>query len=212
MKQWMQNPSPSPGNPTYIPFLFVYNESVEFTISVCLQRNQINYSFCWKHSDVKANIWILELCKRKPLAPSPRYILSSIICDYIYLMKLNSARIWCKTQGMVDPRCEFCCQKPESVGHLLRECPLARYVLAICWGKIQKCPNDAREFIALFRMLVDQLPRLELDGWATISWALWNARNKYYFQQVQQHPKVILEGALGFRAEYQRLLVAVKDS
>ena len=66
--------------------------------------------------------------------------------------------------------------------------------------------------MSLFRMLVDQLPRLELDGWATISWALWNARNKYYFQQVQQPPKVILEGALGFRAEYQRLLVAMKAS
>ena len=117
---------------------------------------------------MKANIWILELCKRKPLAPSPRYVLSSIICDYIYLTKLNSVRIWCETQVMVDPRCEFCCQKPESVGHLLRECPLARYVLAICWDEIQKCPNDAREFFALFRMLVEQLPRLLISyqGWS----------------------------------------------
>lgn len=161
---------------------------------------------------MKANKWILELCKRKPLAPSPRYILSSIICDYIYLMKLISARIWCKTQVMVDPRYEFCCQKPESVGHLLWECPLARNALAICWGKIQKCPNDAREFFALFRMLVDQLPRLELDRWATISWALWNARSKHYFEQVQQHPKVILEGALSFLAENQRVLAAMKNS
>ena len=70
---------------------------------------------------------------------------------------------------MVDPRCEICCKKPESVGHLLWECPLARNVWAICQGKIHKCPNDAREFFALFRMLVDRLPEMELDRWATIS-------------------------------------------
>ncbi|KAL0008056.1 hypothetical protein SO802_009558 [Lithocarpus litseifolius] len=55
-------------------------------------------------------------------------------------------------------------------------------------------------------MLVDRLPQLELDRWATISWALWNARNKYYFEHVQQHTRVILEGALGFLAEYQSAL------
>ena len=115
---------------------------------------------------------------------------------------------------MVDPPCEICCQKPESVGHLLWECPLARnvHVWAICQGKIQKCPNDAREFFALSRLLVDRLPEMELDRWVTISWALWNARNKYYFEHVQQHPKVILEGALGFLAEYQRLLAAMNNS
>ena len=113
---------------------------------------------------------------------------------------------------MVDPRCEICCKKPGSVGHRLWECPLARNVWAICQGKIQKCPNDAREFFALFWMLVDRLPEMELDRWATISWALWNARNKYYFEHVQQHPKVILEGALGFLAVYQRLLAVMNTS
>ena len=59
---------------------------------------------------------------------------------------------------MVDPWCEICCQKPESVGHLLWECPLARNIRALCQGKIHKCPNDVMEFFALFRMLVDWLP------------------------------------------------------
>ena len=61
-------------------------------------------------------------------------------------------------------------------------------------------------------MLGDRLPQLELDRWATISCALWNARNKYYFEHVQQHPRVILEGALSFLAEYQRLLAAMTNS
>jgi len=53
----------------------------------------------------------------------------------------------------------------------------------LCQDKIQKCPNDAKEFFALFRMLVDGLPQLELDRWAMTYWALWNARNKYYFEK-----------------------------
>ena len=32
----------------------------------------------------------------------------------------------------IDPQCEICCQKPESIGHLLWECPLARNVWALC--------------------------------------------------------------------------------
>ena len=46
-----------------------------------------------------------------------------------------------------------------SVGRISWECPLARNVWAICQGKIQKCPNDAGEFFALFWMLVDRLPQ-----------------------------------------------------
>ena len=36
--------------------------------------------------------------------------------------------------------------------------------------------------------------------------------NKYYFEHVQQHPRVILEEALSFLAEYQRLLATMTDS
>ena len=97
----------------------------------------------------------------------------------------------------VDPQCEVCCQKTESTGHLLWECPLARNVWALCRGKIQKCSNDAQDFFALFQMQADRLTKMELDRWATISWAIWNARNKFYFEKIQQHPKAIMEGAIG---------------
>uniref|UniRef100_A0A7N2R3U7 Reverse transcriptase zinc-binding domain-containing protein n=1 Tax=Quercus lobata TaxID=97700 RepID=A0A7N2R3U7_QUELO len=93
---------------------------------------------------------------------------------------------------MVDPRCEICCKKPESVGHILCECPLARNVWAICKGKIHKCPKDAREFFALFRMLVDRLPEMELDRWATISWTLWNVRNKNLPIYIHHNPNLKL--------------------
>ena len=111
----------------------------------------------------------------------------------------------------VDPQCEVCCQKTESTGHLLWECPLARNVWALCRGKIQKCSNDAQDFFALFQMQADRLTKMELDRWATISWAIWNARNKFYFEKIQQHPKAIMEGAIGYLDEYQKLAAAMRS-
>ena len=42
-----------------------------------------------------------------------------------------------------------------------------------------------------------QLSLLELERWTVTDWVIWNARNKLYFEQVQAHPRVILEGASG---------------
>jgi len=42
-------------------------------------------------------------------------------------------------------------------------------------------------------MLEEKLPQLELERWATISWATWNVRNKFYFDKVQQLSKMIFE-------------------
>ena len=78
----------------------------------------------------------------------------------------------------------------------------------ICRGRIQKCPNDSEDFFFLFRMLVDRLSTPELERWAVTSWAIWNARNKFYFERVQSHPKSILDGAIGFLQEYQKLVEA----
>ena len=60
----------------------------------------------------------------------------------------------------------------------------------------------------LFRWLMDKLSQRELEIWAVMVWAIWNVRNKYYFEHIQTHPKSILDGALGFLQEYQRLVAA----
>ena len=70
----------------------------------------------------------------------------------------------------VDPRCEICCQQPETVGHLLWECPLARNVWAQCRGGIQKCHNDVCDFFQLFRMLEEKLSKSDLEKWAVTSY------------------------------------------
>ena len=45
----------------------------------------------------------------------------------------------------------------------------------------------------------------ELEKWATVSWALWTARNRFYFEKTRWHPKRILGEALGQLKEYHRL-------
>ena len=83
----------------------------------------------------------------------------------------------------IYPRCEICCQHTKTTGHLLQECPLASNVWALSKGRIQKCQNHAQDFFLLFKILVGKLEKKDvLETWATISWAIWSARNKFYFE------------------------------
>ncbi|XP_030940521.1 uncharacterized protein LOC115965822 [Quercus lobata] len=95
----------------------------------------------------------------------------------------------------VDQRCELCCQQPETCAHFLWECPFARNVWAMMRGRVQKCSNGVQDFFQLFRIGGDKRSKGELEQWAVLSWAIWNARNKLYFEKVQTHPKLIMEGA-----------------
>ena len=64
--------------------------------------------------------------------------------------------------------------------------------------KLHKCSNDAQDIFMLFRWLMDKLSTQELERWAVTAWAIWNARNKYYFEHIQIQPESILDGALSF--------------
>ena len=63
-------------------------------------------------------------------------------------------------------------------------------------------------FFQLFKRLQSILSLPDLERWAATAWAIWNARNRYYFEQVQVHPRIIMEGATGLVDEYQRLMTA----
>ncbi|KAL0003905.1 hypothetical protein SO802_011466 [Lithocarpus litseifolius] len=80
--------------------------------------------------------------------------------------------------------------------------------LLISLQRIQKCSNAIRDFFALFRSMTDRLPPTDGQRWATTSWTVRNAGSKFYFDKVQVHPSVILQGALGFLDEYQKLMSA----
>ena len=75
-------------------------------------------------------------------------------------------------------------------------------------GGFRSAQTWLRISFLLFGMMVRRLSQVELERWATVSWVLWNARNKFYFEQVQLHPRKILDGALGFLVEYQHFVTA----
>lgn len=90
--------------------------------------------------------------------------------------------------------------------HILWECPFAQNVWALFRGRTQKCSNKASDFFILFRQMQGKLNQQELEKWAVTAWATWTARNKFYFQHYQTHPKVIAGMACGLLEEYQRFI------
>ncbi|KAK9994444.1 hypothetical protein SO802_024147 [Lithocarpus litseifolius] len=72
--------------------------------------------------------------------------------------------------------------------------------------------NSFEDFFFLFQVLAKRLSKPELEKWAAVSWGIWNARNKFYFEKIQVHPKAILDGAVVFLNEYQKLVAAQRNS
>ena len=62
-------------------------------------------------------------------------------------------------------------------------------------------------FFLLYQQLNEKLELKDMERWAMISWAIWNARNKLHFEKTQVPPKVISNGAIGFLEEYQKLMI-----
>ena len=63
----------------------------------------------------------------------------------------------------VDPQFDFCKQQPETIGHMLWECPFARNTWALVRGRLQKCPYEATDIFLLLRELQDRLERGEVE-------------------------------------------------
>ena len=84
--------------------------------------------------------------------------------------------------------------------------PIAQNVWALMSSWIQKCRNIVEDFFHLFWQLHDKLSQQELDQWTAMTWSIWNARNKFYFEHIQLQPKIIVEVVRGLLEEYQRLM------
>ena len=105
----------------------------------------------------------------------------------------------------VDFTCTICQQQDETVAHVLWECPLARNVWAGVRGKLQKCNSEAPNFYTLARQMEEKLPKKDLEVWAMVSWSIWNARNRFHFEEKQSMPCDILHGVTTLLQEYQGL-------
>ena len=61
---------------------------------------------------------------------------------------------------------------------------------------MQKRGSEVEDFYILVRELVVILTTKELEVLTTVSWSIWNARNRYLFDKKQSQPSYILQGAL----------------
>lgn len=75
-------------------------------------------------------------------------------------------------------------------------------------GRTQNCSNEGQDFFLLFKQMQAKSSLMELERWTVTAWAIWKAWNKFYFEQVQVHPRVILESASGLLEDYQRMMAA----
>ena len=57
----------------------------------------------------------------------------------------------------------------------------------------------------LFQGMKEKLTMKELEQWATTMWAIWNTRNRAYFDKVQTQPQAILDGSIALLTAYQTL-------
>lgn len=64
----------------------------------------------------------------------------------------------------------------------------------------------APNFFMLVHSLLEKLTKKEMEHWAITSWAIWNVRNKWYFEDTSVHPVAILRGATSLLDEYQALV------
>ena len=79
--------------------------------------------------------------------------------------------------------------KNQGICHVLWECPFARNAWSMASRRIQKCSNSISDFFELFQTMITRLNQQELESWAVIVWAVWNARNKFYFEKTQLQPR-----------------------
>ena len=105
----------------------------------------------------------------------------------------------------MDPSCTICRQHDETVAHVLWECSLARNVWAMVRGKLQKFNSEAQNFYTLAQQMEEKLLKKELEVWVIVSWAIWNARNRFHFEEKQSMRNDILHGAMTLLQEYQEL-------
>uniref|UniRef100_A0A7N2N1J2 Uncharacterized protein n=1 Tax=Quercus lobata TaxID=97700 RepID=A0A7N2N1J2_QUELO len=71
-------------------------------------------------------------------------------------------------------------------------------------GRLQKCGAVAQNFYNLAGQLDDRLARKDMETWATVAWSIWNARNRFCFEEKQSQPKDILQAATTLMQDYQR--------
>jgi hypothetical protein len=102
-----------------------------------------------------------------------------------------------------NPFCNICDQEEETTYHALWKCAMARNTWALVPGRVQKLPNQGEDFPRFMLWIFQNFSKTEVEEWATISWAIWSARNCYIFEAHQKGPQQIRMEALLLLRKYR---------
>ncbi|GMY39379.1 putative ribonuclease h protein [Fagus crenata] len=106
----------------------------------------------------------------------------------------------------IDATCKICCQSRETLTHALWTCLLARNVWALGRRKWQKMAWDEdQDFFNLTLLVAQCSTNEELQEWFMISWAIWDARNRYVFDNTQLQPATILSTTLKYLEDFKKV-------
>ena len=72
------------------------------------------------------------------------------------------------------------------------------------WETAEVC-GDCAKYLPISSWPGREVHGEELEAWAMAAWAIWNARNRYCFEDKQTQPADILPGAMNLLQDYQRL-------
>ena len=100
--------------------------------------------------------------------------------------------------------CPICLQEDETTLHTLWQCPMARNTWALIPGRMQKLPNHGGDFSLFMQKIFSDFSKEAVEDWAVITWAIWNARNRYVFYAIQSDPVVIKNGALSLQRDFRQ--------
>jgi hypothetical protein len=113
-----------------------------------------------------------------------------------------------KRKIIEEAKCPIYVGNKKTTSHILWGCPMANNVWSLVKGKLQKSRVSNEEFEMIAMHLAKVLSREELEVWTVLSWAIWNARNKFVHEGVQPCPSSIFDRGVGLLKEFHHYQVA----
>ncbi|XP_042983288.1 uncharacterized protein LOC122312691 [Carya illinoinensis] len=97
-----------------------------------------------------------------------------------------------KKKILDDPTCPICLREPETIEHILWECPSAADILRQCSRKIQKPQINYNSFRNIVEDMFSKLNQEEMAEFSMILTSIWWKRNQYVFKNIMIDPKSMI--------------------
>ncbi|KAF5454830.1 hypothetical protein F2P56_024466 [Juglans regia] len=109
-----------------------------------------------------------------------------------------------KRKTLEEPVCPICIQQPETIEHILWDCPSTRDVWSHSTRKLQNSSPHFHQFKDLVASFMETLEHEELMSFSLISWLIWKRSNDMVFKDLFLHPMAITQQSAHLVEELQQ--------